>query len=42
VVWNGNVSTNLDMEKQKESLDRIYKAIAKLLKKFPPKSEETK
>ena len=42
VVWNGNVSTNLDMERQKESLDRIYKGITKLLKGFPPKNDATK
>jgi hypothetical protein len=37
VVWNGSVSEKLDVENKKESLDRIYKAIAKLVKRFPPK-----
>jgi hypothetical protein len=38
VIWNGTVSEKLDVEKKKESLDRIYKAIAKLIKQFPPKA----
>jgi hypothetical protein len=37
VVWNGTVSEKLDVENKKQSLDRIYKAIAKLVKQFPPK-----
>lgn len=38
VIWNGAVSEKLDVEKKTESLDRIYKAIAKLVKQFPPKA----
>ena len=37
IVWNGMVSEKLDVENKKESLDKIYKAIAKLIKEFPPK-----
>jgi hypothetical protein len=40
VVWNGTVSEKLDVENKKESLDRIYKAIAKLIKQFPPKASK--
>jgi hypothetical protein len=40
VVWNGMVSEKLDVENKKESLDRIYKAIAKLIKQFPPKASK--
>jgi hypothetical protein len=42
VVWNGTVSEKLDIENKKESLDRIYRAIAKLLKRFPPKTTSPK
>jgi hypothetical protein len=38
IVWNGMVSEKLDIEKKQESLDRIYKAIAKLIKQYPPKA----
>ena len=38
VVWNGMVSEKLDVENKKESLDKIYKAIAKLTKQYPPKA----
>lgn len=37
IVWNGTVSEKLDVENKQKSLDRIYKAIAKLIKEFPPK-----
>jgi hypothetical protein len=40
VVWNGMVSEKLDVENKKESLDRIYKAIAKLIKQYPPKASK--
>jgi hypothetical protein len=40
VVWNGTVSEKLDVENKKESLDRIYKAIAKLTKQYPPKASK--
>jgi len=42
VVWNGTVSEKLDVENKKESLDRIYKAIAKLIKRYPPKGASPK
>lgn len=42
VVWNGTVSEKLDMERKKESLDRINKGITKLLKRFPPKGASPK
>lgn len=42
VVWNGTVSEKLDVENKKESLDRIYKAIAKLIKQYPPKGASSK
>jgi hypothetical protein len=38
VIWNGSVSENLDVENKKKSWERIQKAIAKLLKEFPPKT----
>jgi hypothetical protein len=38
VIWNGSVSENLDIENKKKSLERIQKAIVKLLKEFPPKT----
>jgi hypothetical protein len=42
IVWNGMVSEKLDIEKKQESVDRIYKAIAKLIKQFPPKASSSK
>jgi hypothetical protein len=42
VIWNGTVSEKLDVENKKKSLDRIYKAIAKLIKEFPPKAASSK
>ncbi len=42
VIWNGAVSEKLDVEKKRESLDRIYKAIAKLIKQYPPKASPSK
>lgn len=36
VVWSGTVKEKLDIEQKDKSLKRIDKAIAKLLKKFPP------
>ena len=38
IIWNGRVSEKLDIERKQESLDRIYKAIAKLIKQYPPKA----
>jgi hypothetical protein len=37
VIWNGTVAQNLDPEQKEKSLDLVEKAIAKLLKGFPPK-----
>jgi hypothetical protein len=42
VIWNGTVSEKLDVENKKKSLDRIYKAIAKLIREFPPKAASSK
>lgn len=39
VVWNGTVSEKLDVENKKKSLERADKAVAKLLKQFPPKKK---
>ena len=36
IIWTGAVSLKLDMEKKNQSLERIDKAIAKLLKQYPP------
>lgn len=36
VVWSGTVKEKLDIEQKNKSLQRIDRAIAKLLKKFPP------
>jgi hypothetical protein len=38
IIWSGRVSEKLDIERKQESLDRIYKAIAKLIKRYPPKA----
>jgi hypothetical protein len=37
VVWSGTVSQKLDIEKKNKSLELASKAVAKLLKQFPPK-----
>jgi hypothetical protein len=39
VVWCGTVTEKLDIENKKKSLERVDKAIAKLLKQFPPKGK---
>ena len=36
VVWTGTVTEKLDLENKRKSLERVDKAIVKLLKKFPP------
>lgn len=36
IVWNGTVKEKLDIENKVKSADRVQKAIAKLMKKFPP------
>jgi hypothetical protein len=38
-VWSGTVSEKLDIENKKKSLELVDKAIAKLLKQFPPKGK---
>ena len=42
IVWNGTVSEKLDVENKKKSLDRIDKAIAKLITQFPPRAAPSK
>lgn len=37
IVWSGAVTQKLDIERKTKSLDLAVKAIAKLLKQFPPK-----
>ena len=39
VVWSGTVREKLDVEKKDESLQRVDKAIAKLLMRFPPQKK---
>ena len=39
VIWSGTVAVKLDMERKQESLKRVDKAIAKLLKEFPPEKK---
>ena len=39
VIWTGTVREKLDMAKKQESLDRVDRAIAKLLKQFPPQKK---
>jgi len=36
LIWSGMVTQKLDIEQKKKSLELIDKAIAKLLKQFPP------
>jgi hypothetical protein len=38
-VWTGSVTEKLDIENKEKSLERVDKAITKLLKQFPPKKE---
>jgi len=37
VIWSGTVRQTLDIEKKQKSLELASKAVAKLLKQFPPK-----
>ena len=37
VIWSGTVTQKLDMEKRKQSVEMVDKAVVKLLKNFPPK-----
>lgn len=36
VVWTGTVTEKLDNQNKQKSLERIDKAVVKLLKQFPP------
>ncbi len=38
VVWSGSVKEKFSMEKKSESLKHAEKAVAKLLRRFPPKT----
>jgi len=40
VVWSGTVTEKLDIEKKSKSLELASKAVAKLLKQFPPKQSK--
>jgi Domain of unknown function (DUF4136) len=39
VIWTGTTRQKLEMENKKKSLDLVDRAIAKLLKKFPPQKK---
>jgi hypothetical protein len=39
VIWFGTVKEKLDMEQKDKSLERIDKAISKLLKRYPPETK---
>lgn len=39
VIWSGTVKDKLDMNQKDKSLQRVDKAIAKLLKRFPPQQK---
>ena len=39
VIWTGTVTEKLDVENKTKSLEQVDKAIAKLLKQFPPKKK---
>ena len=39
IVWAGTVTQKLDIEKKTKSLELADKAVAKLLKQFPPTSK---
>jgi hypothetical protein len=36
IVWNGTVKEKLDVENKDKSMERVHKAILKLMQKFPP------
>jgi len=38
LIWSGTVTEKLDIEQKSKSLELVNKAIAKLLKQFPPSS----
>lgn len=37
IIWSGTVTEKLDLEKKMKSLERINKAVTKLIQQFPPK-----
>jgi hypothetical protein len=39
LVWEGSVSDKFDLEDKKESINRVEKCVAKLLKDFPPRKK---
>jgi hypothetical protein len=39
IVWTGTAKQKVDLENKQKALDRIDKAIAKLLKQFPPQKK---
>ncbi len=39
VVWTGTAKQKVDLENKQKALDRIDKAIAKMLKQFPPQKK---
>jgi len=39
VIWTGSVKQKLDIEQKNKSLELVNKAIAKLMKEFPPKKK---
>jgi len=40
IVWAGTVTQKLDIERKTKSLELANKAVAKLLKQFPPTSND--
>jgi hypothetical protein len=42
ILWNGTVSEKLDSQKKKESMERIQKAVTKLIQEFPPSAAPSK
>ena len=39
IIWTGTVTDKLDLQDKKESLERVDKAIVKLLRQFPPRQK---
>lgn len=37
IIWSGNVAEKLNVEQKMKSLERINKAVTKLIQQFPPK-----
>ncbi len=40
VIWSGTVTEKLDVEQKMKSLERINKAVTKLIQQFPPKKKK--